>query len=123
VDTHALYWWLDDPARLTPAASRAFHDPARSVAISCVVPWELAIKVRAGKLNAQPVLDRWQEMLEVQGFSELPIDSTHAIRAGLLPLHHLDPFDRMLVAQAHSTGWPIISADPVFESYGVPRIW
>ncbi len=62
-------------------------------------------------------------MLEVQGFNELPIDSQHAIRAGLLPLHHKDPFDRMLVAQAQATGWPIISADPVFDHYGVRRIW
>jgi len=93
------------------------------VVISCIVPWELAIKVRAGKLNVQSVLDRWQEMLEVQGFSELPIESAHAIRAGLLPLHHRDPFDRMLAAQAQVTGWPIISADRVFDYYGVRRIW
>ena len=91
--------------------------------ISSVVPWEFAMKVRAGKLDVQPVLDRWAEMLDVQGFSELSIESAHAIRAGLLPLHHGDPFDRMLAAQAQATGWPIISADPVFESYGVRRIW
>jgi PIN domain nuclease of toxin-antitoxin system len=114
---------LDDPARLSAAASRVVQDPATSVVISCIVPWELAIKVRAGKLNVQSVLDRWQEMLEVQGFSELPIESAHAIRAGLLPLHHRDPFDRMLAAQAQVTGWPIISADRVFDYYGVRRIW
>ncbi|MGA7460784.1 MAG: type II toxin-antitoxin system VapC family toxin [Candidatus Korobacteraceae bacterium] len=123
VDTHVLHWWLDDPARLSAVASRVFQDPATSVVISCIVPWELAIKVRAGKLNVQSVLDRWQEMLEVQGFSELPIESAHAIRAGLLPLHHRDPFDRMLAAQAQVTGWPIISADRVFDYYGVRRIW
>ncbi len=51
------------------------------------------------------------------------MESAHAIRAGLLPLHHKDPFDRLLVAQAQATGWPIISADPVFDHYGVRRIW
>jgi len=91
--------------------------------ISTVVPWELAIKTRAGKLEVEPLLNRWQEMLEVQRFSELPIDSAHAIRAGLLPRHHNDPFDRMLAAQAQATGWPIISADRIFEMYGVRRIW
>ncbi len=91
--------------------------------ISAVVPWELAIKTNLGRFDSQVLLSRWEEILEAQGFSELPIDSVHAIRAGLLPLHHRDPFDRMLAAQAHATGWPIVSADPVFERYGVRRIW
>jgi len=122
-DTHAVRWWLDDPAKLSVAAKRFFTDPESSVVISCVVPWELAIKVRTGKLAVQPLLDRWDEMIAVQAFSELPIESSHSIRAGLLPLHHRDPFDRMLAAQAQATGWPIVSADPVFERYGVRRIW
>lgn len=93
------------------------------IVISPVVPWELAIKTNLGKLNASPFLERWTEMLEVQGFSELPIDSGHSIRAGLLPLHHRDPFDRMLAAQAQATGYPIISADRIFDVYGIHRIW
>ncbi|MFZ0314065.1 MAG: type II toxin-antitoxin system VapC family toxin [Candidatus Korobacteraceae bacterium] len=122
-DTHALRWWLDDHASLSAAAKDFFTDRSNSLVISTVVPWELAIKTRAGKLEVEPLLNRWQEMLEVQRFSELPIDSAHAIRAGLLPRHHGDPFDRMLAAQAQATGWPIISADRIFEIYGVRRIW
>jgi PIN domain nuclease of toxin-antitoxin system len=122
-DTHALRWWLDDPDKLSPSARSFLTDKSNSLVVSTVVPWELAIKSNAGKLDVRPVLDRWVEMLEVQGFSELPIVSGHAIRAGLLPLHHRDPFDRMLAAQAQATGWPIISADPVFDAYGVRRIW
>ena len=122
-DTHAGRWWLDEPAKVSAAARDFFLQPVNRIVISCVVPWELAIKVRIGKLDLQPLLDRWHEMLDVQGFSELPIESSHAIRAGLLPLHHRDPFDRMLAAQAQATGWPIVSADPVFERYGVRRIW
>lgn len=122
-DTHALRWWLDDPDKLSPAARTFLTDKSNSLVISTVVPWELAIKCNAGKLDVRPVLDRWEEMLEVQCFSELPIDSGHAIRAGLLPRHHRDPFDRMLAAQAQATGWPIISGDPVFDTYGVRRIW
>jgi len=91
--------------------------------ISAVVAWELAIKTNIGKFNSAVLLSRWNEILEAQGFSELPIDSSHAIRAGLLPQHHKDPFDRVLIAQAQATGWPIISADPVFDRYGVRRIW
>jgi PIN domain nuclease of toxin-antitoxin system len=91
--------------------------------ISAVVPWELAIKTNLKKFDSQVLLSRWDEVLDAQSFSELPIDSAHAIRAGLLPRHHDDPFDRMLAAQAQATGWPIISADRIFEMYGVRRIW
>jgi len=122
-DTHALRWWLDDQVSLSAAAKDFFTDRSNSLVISTVVPWELAIKTRAGKLDVEPLLNRWQEMLDVPRFSELPIDSAHAIRASLLPRHHNDPFDRMLAAQAHATGWPIISADRIFEMYGVRRIW
>jgi PIN domain nuclease of toxin-antitoxin system len=91
--------------------------------VSAMVPWELAIKTNTGKFDSEVLLSQWNEILDAQGFSELPIDSRHAIRAGLLPRHHKDPFDRVLVAQAQATGWPIISADLVFEAYGVRRIW
>jgi PIN domain nuclease of toxin-antitoxin system len=91
--------------------------------ISAVVPWELAIKTNTGKFSSELLLSRWKEILDTQGFSELPVESEHAIRAGLLPRHHKDPFDRLLVAQAQATGWPIISADTVFDAYGVRRIW
>ncbi|MGA2904667.1 MAG: type II toxin-antitoxin system VapC family toxin [Candidatus Korobacteraceae bacterium] len=123
LDTHTLRWWLDGSIRLSPAARSAIDATANSMVISAVVPWELAIKTNLKKFDSQVLLSRWDEVLDAQNFSELPIDSAHAIRAGLLPRHHNDPFDRMLAAQAQATGWPIISADPVFEMYGVRRIW
>jgi PIN domain nuclease of toxin-antitoxin system len=123
LDTHTLRWWLDDPEQLSHAARTALESRSSTFVVSSVVPWELAIKTRTGKFDSEALLSKWREILEVQAFLELPIDSSHAIRAGLLPIHHRDPFDRMLVAQAQATGWPIISADPVFDSYGVRRIW
>ena len=123
LDTHALRWWLDGSVRLSPTAKSAIDTAANSMVVSAVVPWELAIKTNTGKFNSQVLLSQWNEILDAQGFSELPIESSHAIRAGLLPRHHKDPFDRMLAAQAQATGWPIISADPVFDHYGVRRIW
>ena len=122
-DTHALRWWLDGSSRLSPTARRMFDSKLDSIVVSTVVPWELAIKTNIGKLKVEPLLASWKHMLGTQGFTELHIASEHAIRAGLLPLHHKDPFDRLLVAQAQATGWPIISADPVFDHYGVRRIW
>ncbi len=91
--------------------------------ISAVVPWELAVKTNIGKLRAHRLLANWPGNMAEEGFLEIPIESAHSIRAGLLPRHHKDPFDRMLVAQAQATGWPIISADPVCDHYGVRRIW
>jgi len=123
LDTNALYWWLNDPDKLSADAQGAMMSRSNSVVVSAVVPWELAIKTNLAKIEGQTLLAIWDAKLEEEGFSELPIESGQAIRAGLLPRHHNDPFDRMLAAQAQATGWPIISADPVFEMYGVRRIW
>jgi len=123
VDTHILKWWLDDPAQLSESAKSALENRSNSVMISAVVAWELAIKANVGKLHVHGLLANWAGKIAAEDFRELPIDSAHAIRAGLLPMHHRDPFDRILVAQAQATGWPIISADPVFDHYGVRRIW
>ncbi|HLI64043.1 MAG TPA: type II toxin-antitoxin system VapC family toxin [Terriglobales bacterium] len=123
LDTYTLRWWLDGSSRLSPQAQSAIRSTANAMVISAVVPWELAIKTNLGKFDSQALLSGWDEVLSAQGFSELPISSAHAIRAGLLPRHHRDPFDRMLAAQAQITGWPIISADRIFDFYGVRRIW
>jgi PIN domain nuclease of toxin-antitoxin system len=123
LDTHALRWWLDGSTRLSEVARRAINTDDNTMVISAVVPWELAIKTNIGKFSSQTLLSGWDEIVAAQGFSELAIESVHAIRAGLLPLHHRDPFDRLLVAQAQATGWPIVSANLVFERYGVRRIW
>lgn len=122
-DTHALRWWLDGSDALSFDARQFFADGSHQIVVSAVVPWELAIKTKIGKLDVAPVLERWHEMIELQGYEELTIDSDLGILAGLLPLHHRDPFDRLLAAQAQITGWPIISADRIFDMYGVRRIW
>lgn len=123
LDTNALHWWLNDPGRLSAIAVKAMESRSNSIVVSAVVPWELAIKTNLGKLKNQTLLANWEAKLAEEGFSELPIDSSHAIRGGLLPRHHNDPFDRVLAAQAQVTGWPIITADAIFEAYGVQRIW
>jgi len=123
LDTNVLYWWLNDPDRLSTDALAAMTSGVNPVIVSAVVPWELAIKTNLNKIDGQELLSIWDAKLAAEGFSEFPIESAHAIRAGLLPLHHRDPFDRMLAAQAQVTGWPIISADRIFDYYGVRRIW
>jgi len=123
LDTNVLYWWLNDPEKLSADARAVVTSGSNLIVVSAVVPWELAIKTNLGKLDGQELLAIWHAKLAAEGFSEVPIESAHAIRAGLLPRHHRDPFDRMLAAQAQVTGWPIISADRIFEIYGVRRIW
>ncbi len=122
-DTHALVWWLNRDPRLSSAAQRFISSSRNEVLVSAATAWELSIKNRSGKLNVQELLDRFEEAMDEQGFVILPISVDHALRAGALPLHHSDPFDRMLVAQAHAEHVSVLSADKVFDAYGVRRIW
>jgi len=123
LDTQALFWWFGDFPAVSPKARRAIASSENEVIVSAASAWELAIKTKIGKLNAQPLLDRLDEHLTEQGFLALPITLEHAVRAGMLVQHHKDPFDRMLAAQAQAENLPIISNDPVFARYGVRRIW
>ncbi len=83
----------------------------------------MSIKYALGKLNCGPLLDRFSEYMLEEGFVTIDIGIDHAIRAGSLPSHHRDPFDRMLVAQAQAESLWIVSSDEIFEHYGVRRIW
>jgi PIN domain nuclease of toxin-antitoxin system len=123
IDTHALLWWLGAPQRIPPAAALALQNADSHVYVSAAVAWEMAIKVNLGKLDALPVISDFGRVLQRKGFYRLAISTDHALRAGLLPPHHTDPFDRMLVAQAQALNCPIVSADARMDSYGVRRIW
>lgn len=123
LDTHALLWWFTRDSKLSAVAAKVLIPTENVVYVSAAVAWELAIKTRSGKLDAQAILADFQGLLLERGFRRLTISTAHALRAGQLPLHHRDPFDRMLVAQAQALNFPIVSADPAFDRYGVQRIW
>jgi len=120
VDTHALLWWLSDDAGLSDTARAALADPANDVLVSTASVWEIAIKRGLGKLSAP---DDLPDHIEAQGFGWLPVAAEHAWRVRDLPLHHRDPFDRLLVAQALSERVAIVSADARFRAYGVETRW
>ena len=121
LDTHALIWALSAPRRLPAAVAASIRDPENTVYVSAASTWEIAIKSALGKIDADlPMVVRGAR---AAGFEELPITVAHSEAAARLPPVHSDPFDRMLVAQAQATGWPILSADSVFDHYGVRRIW
>lgn len=124
LDTHALLWWLDGDERLPSAAREWIGEPSHVVLVSAVSAWEIATKVRIGKLpGAVEVAGRFQACLLEQGFTALAISADHALRAGGLPGPHRDPFDRMLIAQAQAENVPLISNETLFDTYGISRIW
>ncbi len=116
LDTHAFLWWLADAPQLGNLARKAIGDERNDVFVSAATGWEVAIKRAAGKLQAPDNLD---VMVEDSGFSHLPITFFHGEQAGALPMHHRDPFDRMLVAQAQAEGLVIVTNDPYIPRYGL----
>jgi PIN domain nuclease of toxin-antitoxin system len=123
LDTHVVVWWLEDGSRLSKRAAGILGNLENTVLLSAAVGWELAIKVNLGKFKPASILDGMDRLMKQQAFSELPITLEMAVRAGLLPTYHNDPFDRMLVAQAQSLNIPILSADAVLDRYDVKRLW
>jgi PIN domain nuclease of toxin-antitoxin system len=123
LDTPVLLWWLGGESKLSRRARRAIQNQETTVLVSAASAWEIAIKTKAGKLDAGPLVANFHNELVQEGFSELPISSDHAIRAGLLEGPHKDPFDRMLAAQAQAENLAVISKDSFFDAFGVRRIW
>ena len=123
IDTHALVWWFTDFERLSKRAVSVITSMDNSVLVSAAVAWELSIKMNLGKLEAMSLVSDLGARLEREGFSELPITLSQATRAGLLPLHHRDPFDRLLVSQAQELGVPILSSDGLLDRYDLKRMW
>jgi PIN domain nuclease of toxin-antitoxin system len=123
LDTHALIWWFENESRLSRRACSMIANHNNTILVSAAIAWELAIKVNLGKFDALSLATDLPRHTEEEGFEELPISMEHAVRAGLLPLHHRDPFDRLLVAQAQALNAPILSADTVLDQYDVKRLW
>lgn len=118
LDTHVFLWWASKSPELRREARAAIAE-SEHAAVSAAVSWEISIKRSLGKLEAP--LDVGKQ-LERHRFAPLPISIEHASRAGELPLHHRDPFDRMLVAQAEIEGLTIVTRDPRIGAYGVPTL-
>jgi PIN domain nuclease of toxin-antitoxin system len=123
IDTHVLLWLVDTPEVLSGRVLQILQDPSASILVSIVVPWEIAIKTKTGKLNAAALLQDFELKITKAGFELLGATVRDVIRGGGLPLHHRDPFDRLLIAQAFERRIPILSNDDVLDLYGVSRIW
>jgi len=124
LDTHALLWWLSDDPALTRTARKIIAETKNTLIVSAASAWEIATKVRLGRLPAgADLVSDFSGQMEREGFELMAISAEHSIRAGLLPGPHKDPFDRMLIAQSQAENAPIISNEAVFDSYGVRRLW
>jgi PIN domain nuclease of toxin-antitoxin system len=119
LDTHVFLWWrMDDPH--LAAAVRAAVAEAELVFVSVASAWEAAIKMALGRLRLP---DRFETGVVDSGFERLLISFAHAERAGGLPVHHSDPFDRMLVAQAQAEGLTLVTHDRRLAPYDVDVLW
>jgi PIN domain nuclease of toxin-antitoxin system len=124
LDTHALIWWWDGGAKLPAGARAIVADPENSIFVSAASAWEIATKVRAGRLPAmEPRIARYDESVSEDGFRHLDVRYEHGIRGGLLEGDHRDPFDRLIAAQALIEGLTVITRDRVFAAFGCTVTW
>ncbi|MGV0812049.1 type II toxin-antitoxin system VapC family toxin [Mycolicibacterium boenickei] len=111
LDTHTLLWLVSEPSGLNNATLAVLSSPDTNLWATAASAWEIAIKTRLGRLDGEPLLSGWNEILADMSTSELPIESADAILAGKLPWDHKDPFDRVIVAQALRRNLTIATRD------------
>jgi len=122
IDTHVLLWGIQDEARVSRRVRALL--PAADVWISVASLWEIITKVQIGKLVLPaPVGDYLAQKLKMNGVSVLALNFDHVRRLEEVPLHHRDPFDRILIAQSLEEKLPLVTADPHFEKYPIQLIW
>lgn len=122
LDTHTLIWLTENDPKL-PDDLRIRIDKADLVYLSIASLWEIAIKLQLGKLLLKKSYETIGATLETSDILILPIAFNDTVQVRHLPLHHRDPFDRMLIAQAINHSLSIVSADAVFDAYPIQRIW
>jgi PIN domain nuclease of toxin-antitoxin system len=124
VDTHAFIWYITADPRLSRTAAAAIGSPAAAVYVSVVSAWEIVIKAAKGKLKIhKPVGSLWSDAMAANSFTPLDVTFDHILELESLPMHHGDPFDRLLVAQALAEGLELVTADRALAAYAVTTIW
>jgi len=111
LDTHTLLWLVSTPEKVSRTARDVLAEASCTVWVSAASAWEIAIKARLGRLDGEPLLSAWSDIIADMTAMELPIEATDAILAGRLPWEHKDPFDRVIVAQAARRNLTIATRD------------
>ena len=123
-DTHTFLWFVTDAPQLSTKAKLILEAPDTERFLSIGSIWEIAIKTGLGKLALRKPLEEFlPEQLAINRFTLLNLTTEHAFRVARLPLHHRDPFDRMLVAQCLAENLPLVSSDATLDAYGIKRLW
>jgi PIN domain nuclease of toxin-antitoxin system len=120
LDTSAFLWWRDDSPRLPARVSDQIRDPDNDIVVSIASLWEIAIKRGLGKLR---FLEDFERVMTEEGFDLLTVTYPHLRVLGELPLHHRDPFDRLLISQSLADRLPVATNDRSFAAYPVEIVW
>jgi PIN domain nuclease of toxin-antitoxin system len=125
LDAHALLWWITTAgSRVSPRARAILEDGETIALVGAGVLYEIGVKASTGRLELPAPAETYlPRVLRKYAFGVLPIEETHALRAGGLPLIHRDPWDRLLIAQSQIEDIPVLSADPVIAQYDVEVVW
>jgi PIN domain nuclease of toxin-antitoxin system len=123
LDTHTFLWFINDSPELSDNAAELLESDVNPL-LSIASLWEIAIKVNIGKLTLPDDYERFiPQQIALNNLEVLPISLEHLTVVSKMPLHHRDPFDRLLIAQSITENIPIISADAQFDRYSVSRKW
>jgi PIN domain nuclease of toxin-antitoxin system len=120
IDSHTFMWWCADHPVLSTRARAILRSPASEIYVSMATIWEIAIKVGLGRLEFEEDIE---DAMQSYGFGALSITFAHIAQYRRLPLHHRDPFDRMLIAQAQCEGLTLLTCDRAIRRYDVPVAW
>lgn len=123
LDTHTLIWHLEASPLLSKKALNYIANLETKPLISHISLWEIAIKMTIGKLQIPLSFKDLEQKLINDGFHLLPISTAHIVEYSTLPLHHRDPFDRLLIAQAICEKLPVFGDDSAFDAYPIERNW
>jgi len=127
IDTHVFLWFVENAKELSGTAKKMLEDSQNDILISIASLWEISIKTSLGRLKIKGKYESVIDDLTDNFIEILPIDFAHTVERNLLPFHHHDPFDRMIVSQTIVEDIDLVSADSAFDSYlkgkSIKRIW
>jgi PIN domain nuclease of toxin-antitoxin system len=124
MDTHTFIWYVTDNYRLSNQVLELMNNENNQIFLSMASVWEMGIKNGLGKLTFNLPFETFiQQQLAINDFTVLNIEISHISAVSQLPLHHRDPFDRMLIAQGIVENMPVLSADTIFDAYPIQRLW
>ena len=124
LDTHAFIWYTTDSSRLTATGRSLIDNGENDILLSTASVWEMAIKHSIGRLTfSMPFMEFIKQQIAVNRIDILEITFDHIEVVASLPLHHRDPFDRLIIAESMAQQIPILSVDAIFDAYAIARVW